>query len=255
MLRRTIRLAVGVSAACVIGLALAIPRFLRWPFTARASVLVHRCLAFALQLRVEAVGSLVKGSPRLVVANHVSWLDIVALGALEPFTFVAKAEVGPNILVQALLSLQGVLYVDRRRRSDIPRANKAIAAAMREGAAVVLFAEGTTGDGNRLLPLRSSHFEAACDVAREGDAFVQPVLLDYARRSGMRVTRRDRPDIAWYGDMTFIPHFWRVIGGGALLCQVRWGEPFAVAPMKRKALARETARRLRALRNGALART
>lgn len=247
MLRRAIRLAVGVLGACAIGLVLAIPRFLHWPFTARAPVLVHRCLAFALRLRVEAVGSLVQGGRVLVVANHVSWLDIVALGALEPLTFVAKAEVGPNVFVRALLSLQGVLYVDRRRRRDIPRANAAIAAALREGAAVVLFAEGTTGDGNRLLPLRSSHFEGACDAAREGEALVQPVLLDYARRSGMRVTRRDWPDIAWYGDMTFAPHFWGVLANGPLLCRVRWGEPVAVGTRRRKALAGEAERRLRGL--------
>ena len=253
MLIRLARLAVGVSGACIVGAVLTIPRLLHWRLAARASVAVHRCLAFALGLRVEAVGALAKAPRVLVVANHVSWLDIVALGALEPVAFVAKAEVGPTPLARALLSLQGVLYVDRRRRADIPRANEAIAAAMRRGMPVVLFAEGTTGDGNRLLPLRSSHFEAACLVARAGEALVQPLFIDYISRAGLKVTRRDRPDIAWYGDMTFVRHFWRVMRGGRLACQVRWGEPFAVGEKRRKALTREAGRQLRELQRDGFA--
>ena len=83
---------------------------------------------------------------------------------------------------------------------------------MATGEPVVLFAEATTGDGNRLLRFRSSHFEAvrqAAAGARAAEAVVQPVFLDYSRVAGLPVARRDRPLFAWYGDMTFMPHFRR----------------------------------------------
>src|SRR5579863_7956719 len=144
---RIARLMLGASAAAAIGLVMALPRVLGLPFAARAPVAVHRILAFALRLEVRAHGRLAKSGALLAVANHVSWLDVVALGALEPFAFLAKTEVGANGFARALLSLQGVLYVDRGRRFDILRANAAILAAMRAGAPVLLFAEATTGDG------------------------------------------------------------------------------------------------------------
>ena len=81
--------------------------------------------------------------------------------------------------------IQGVVYVDRQRKRSIPKTNADIAAAMAKGEPVVLFAEATTGDGNRLLRFRSSHFEAARMAARDGDAVVQPVFLHFTRLDGI----------------------------------------------------------------------
>ncbi len=228
---RAVRLALGASAALGLALALAPARALRLKAAARAPVAVHRRLAFALGLGVERRGAPAAGPARLIVANHVSWLDIVALGALEPFTFVAKSDLAAGPLARAALALQGVILVDRRRRFALPKAVTRIAGALRRGESVVLFAEGTTGDGNRLLPLRSSLLQGAVGAA------VQPVLLEYRRRAGLVVSRRERPGIAWYGDMTFWPHLGRLVREGDVACHVTFAAPLDGAGRDRKALA------------------
>ena len=117
-----------------------------------------------------------------------------------------------------------------------------MAAAIRAGSPVVLFAEATTGDGNRLLRFRSSHFEAI-RLAASGDnqrpAVVQPVFLNYSRLAGLPSIRADRPKIAWYGDMAFLPHLFALAEVGGATCTVHFGAPIRVLPsMNRKTIAR-----------------
>ena len=127
-------------------------------------------------------------------------------------SFLAKKEIGAHPVGRELVALQGVVYVDRDRRRCIPDVNARMVETMRAGAPVVLFAEATTGDGNRLLRFRSSHFEAIRQAAIGGNevaALVQPVFLHYSRLAGLPMARFERPRVAWYGDMTFLPHFIR----------------------------------------------
>ena len=187
---------------------------------------------------------------RLIVANHVSWLDIPVLGAIEPMTFLAKKEVGGPFLGRQVAQLQGVVFVDRQRRRVLPKVNADMAEAMRTGAPVVLFAEATTGDGNRLLRFRSSHFEAIRQayVGDAAEAVVQPVFLNYRRIAGMPVARIDRPTFAWYGEMSFMSHLWRVIFCGGIDCDVHYGDPLSVAAHQdRKSLAAATEAAVRRL--------
>ena len=163
-------------------------------------------------------------------------------------TFLAKKEIGAPALGGRLARLQGIIFVDRGRRRCIPSVNAEMARAMVEGEPVVLFAEATTSDGNRILPFRSSHFEAVREAAAAGAAAIQPVFLDYSRIGGLPVARRDRPLFAWYGDMTFMPHFWRFVALGRTRCDVHYGPPIPVsAEIGRKILARRTEAEIRAL--------
>ena len=120
----------------------------------------QRLLCAGLAVRVRRHGTFSSAPKQLIVANHVSWLDIPVLGSLEPMSFLAKKEIGDHPVGRELVAMQGVVYVDRRRRSCIPAVNARMVETMRAGSPVVLFAEATTGDGNRLLRFRSSHFEA-----------------------------------------------------------------------------------------------
>jgi 1-acyl-sn-glycerol-3-phosphate acyltransferase len=209
------------------------------------------CAALGLEVRVH--GRPAPGK-RLIVANHVSWLDIPALGSIEPMTFLAKKEVGAPALGGRLARLQGIIFVDRARRRCIPSVNAEMARTMVEGEPVALFAEATTGDGNRILRFRSSHFEAARAAAAAGVTVIQPVFLDYSRLVGLPVGRRDRPLFAWYGDMTFMPHFRRFIAAGPTRCDVHYGPPIPVsAETGRKTLARRTEAQIRALAGAARA--
>ena len=195
-------------------------------------VYFQRILCAGLGVKVRRHGSLSSAPKRLIVANHVSWLDIPVLGSLGPMSFLAKKEIGDHPVGRRLVAMQGVVYVDRRRRSAIPAVNARIAEAMR-GGAVVLFPEATTGDGNRLLRFRSSHFEAVRLVMRsddEGPAIIQPIYIDYSRMAGLPLARWQRPRIAWYGDMAFLPHFLRYSLAGGVTCDVYCGQPIRIPP-------------------------
>ncbi|HKN30020.1 MAG TPA: lysophospholipid acyltransferase family protein [Roseiarcus sp.] len=217
----------------------------------RIPVYFERLLCAGLRVKVRRHGTFSSAPKQLIVANHVSWLDIPVLGSLGPLAFLAKKEVGDHPIGRELVALQGVIYVDRRRRSGIPAVNARIVEAMRAGSAVVLFAEATTGDGNRVLRFRSSHFEAvrlaACSD-NEGPAVIQPVYLHYSSIAGLPTVRGQRPRIAWYGDMAFLPHFFQYARGGGVTCDVYCGPPIRVLPdMDRKTAARLTESAVREL--------
>lgn len=230
------RAAAGLAGAAIF-VVLAAP----WTALARrlgrprpaASVALHRWLLAVLRVRRRRFGAPGPGR-RLIVANHVSWLDILVLGACEPMAFLAKKEVGVSRWTRWLVDLQGVVYVDRARKRCIPQVNADIARRLAGETPVVLFAEATTSDGTRLLPFRSSHFEPA----RQAGACVQPVYLDYPAIAGLAATRAERAAVAWYGDAAFLPSLWRVLACGSLRCDVHYGEPIAFdADADRKALA------------------
>ena len=216
----------------------------RWRAGRGVPVAFHRLLCAAIGVRVKVHGRPVRAARRLIVANHVSWLDIPVLGSIEPMTFLAKKEIGAPALGGRLARLQGVILVDRGRPRGIPGVNAEMVVAMAQGEPVVLFAEATTSDGNRILRFRSSHFEAVRQAAaggRPSEAVVQPVFLDYSRLAGMTVARSERPIFAWYGDMAFFGHLWRLLRAGGLSCDVYFGPPIPVsAESRRKAIARST---------------
>ena len=237
-----LRVAAGLLAAAVF-VALAAP-LTACGWRLRASVALHRWLCAVLRLRVRRYGAPGPGR-RLIVANHVSWLDVLALGAMEPMAFLAKKEVGGSAWTRWLVDLQGVVYVDRARRRCIPDVNAEMARRMAAGEPVTLFAEATTSDGTRLLRFRSSHFEAVL----RSQACVQPVYLDYRAIGGFPTTRGEKPIFAWYGDMTFLPSLRRVLACGGLHCDIHYGEPVPFDPSAdRKALARRLEAAMRELK-------
>jgi 1-acyl-sn-glycerol-3-phosphate acyltransferase len=223
-----------------------------WTFGESLPILLHRILCLGLGVTLRAHGSASAMRPQLVVPNHVSWLDIIVLGAVRPLEFLAKKEVGEQFFGRLLVGLQGAVYVDRGRRFKIPAVNAEMAKRMRAGAAVVLFAEATTNDGNRVLRFRSSHFEASrIAIGPDGplhSSIIQPIFIAYSRRSGLPLGRADRPFVAWYGDMRFFSHLWRFLLAGRVDCDIYFGAPiYAHRGHHRKELARRTERAVRAL--------
>jgi 1-acyl-sn-glycerol-3-phosphate acyltransferase len=237
-----LRVAAGLLVAAIFVAVAAPLTALGWRFG--ASVALHRWLCALLRVRVRRFGE-PGPARRLIVANHVSWLDILVLGAMEPMAFLAKKEVGSSPWTRWLVDLQGVVYVDRARWRCIPSVNTNMARRMATGTPVVLFAEATTSDGTRLLRFRSSHFEAA----RQASAYMQPVYLDYRTLGGLVATRGEKPIVAWYGDMAFLPSLWRVLACGGVTCDVHYGEAVAYDPgTDRKALARRLEAAMRELK-------
>ena len=164
-------------------------------------------------------------------------------------TFLAKKEIGAPALGGRLARLQGIIFVDRGRRRCIPSVNAEMARAMAEGEPVVLFAEATTGDGNRILPLPLVAFRGGQGRRRRPARRRSSRCSSTIRASAAcRSRRRDRPLFAWYGDMTFMPHFRRFVAAGPTRCDVHYGPPIPVsAEIGRKILARRTEAEVRAL--------
>lgn len=235
MSRAGVRARLAVQAAVFVAIlplqALAI-RF-GWRLAGRLPVLFHRSFLRLFGVRIEVHGALDQGSPVLVLANHVSWLDISVLGSLAPLSFVAKSEVARWPVVGLFARMQRTVFIDRARRTHTAAVNKAVAGRLGQGDVVVLFPEGTTSDGNRVLPFRSSLVGAArTAVAELGTMSVrlQPLAITYVRRNGLPITRRDRPEIAWYGDMDLAPHLAAFLRAGPVDARIAWGAPILFGP-------------------------
>jgi len=151
----------------------------------------------------------------LFVANHVSYADITVLGSVIAGSFIAKAEVADWPFFGWLAKLQRSVFVDRRVRSTITQRD-AISKRLAVGDALILFPEGTSSDGNRVLPFKTALFAAAEHARGLSPVVVQPVSVAYTRLDGMPIGRLYRPLFAWYGAVDLAPHIWSMIGLGTV---------------------------------------
>lgn len=202
----------------------------------------HRRVCALMGIRVHVQGHVTPGVPTLLVSNHTSWLDIPVLSAVAPVSFVAKKEVGGWPFVSSLARLQRTVFVDRQRRTAVGATANEIAQRLATGDAIVLFAEGTSTDGNRVLPFKSSLFAAAKPTGEAAgadmNAVVQSVAIVYQRLHGIPLGRADRPLVGWYGDMDMQSHAWQLLQAGPLDVTVIVGPPVPLADFAdRKALA------------------
>ncbi|MGJ0396199.1 MAG: lysophospholipid acyltransferase family protein [Methylocystis sp.] len=200
-----------------------------------------RAICAVIGVKVEAQGALPGDAPRFVVSNHVSWTDIIALASLYPFVFLAKREVASWPMLGLLARLQGTVFVERDARQDVARVNGALADVLRRGSDLVVFAEGTSSDGAEVLPFRSAHFAPLELMAARGETpTLAPVAIAYS--DGAR-----RIDVGWYGDMTFLPHLWRLMKRGDAQCHLVFGSAIETSAKDRKTLAVETRARVQEL--------
>jgi 1-acyl-sn-glycerol-3-phosphate acyltransferase len=205
--------------------------------------LYHRILCALIGIRVREIGKRSADSPLLILANHASWLDILVITSLTPAVFVAKKEVAGWPVFGWLAKLQRTVFIDRERRHRTGAATQEIAERLNGGDAVVLFAEGTSSDGNRILPFRSALIGAVHHVigssTHHDSVTVQPLSLAYVNLNGLPLGRAFRSRVAWYGDADLIPHLIGVCSAGAVDVTVSWGEPKSYdMSADRKAIAR-----------------
>lgn len=202
----------------------------------------HRQVARLLGIEINVSGPPPTRGPAFVIANHVSWLDIVILSAVAPVSFVAKQEIARWPFFGSLARLQRTVFVDRERRHSTGKERDAISDRLKEGGMIALFPEGTSGDGRSVLPFRSSYFGAVHDP----NIPVIPVTLAYTKSWGLPLTPRDLPRYAWYGDMDLPPHLWNAVAHGPLTVEVIFHAPETLAHAKaRKALSAATEQTIR----------
>jgi len=216
---------------------------LKRPLRRRIPVLYHRFVCRLLGVRVRTSGAPVDARPLLIVANHSSWLDISIITSLAPVVFVAKSEIARWPFFGLLAKLQRTVFVERDRRHKTGEVNAQIAQRLAEGDPVLLFGEGTAGDGNRVLPFRTALIGAARDaIASAGNdrVWIQPLSIAYVSQQGIALGRHLRPRAAWYGKMKLTEHIGRIVRSGAVDVSVTWGEPISYdGAIDRKVLARQ----------------
>jgi 1-acyl-sn-glycerol-3-phosphate acyltransferase len=208
----------------------------------------HRQVCRILGVRLNIEGEVAKDAPVLLVCNHTSWLDIPVLSALAPVSFVAKLEVGGWPFVSALARLQRSVFVDRTRRLAAGDAANEITKRLQQGDTIVLFAEGTSSDGNRVLPFKTSLFGAVAGAAMPSadQVVVQTAAVVYTHIHGVPVTRAERPRLGWYGDMEMTSHAWGVLKSGSITVTIKVSPPVPLAEFKdRKDLALKSERTVR----------
>jgi len=219
----------------------------RWELRHRIQTGFCRVMCRIIGIEVRESGAPGGTSPRFVVANHVSWTDIIALASLYPLVFLAKAEVASWPVLGFLARLQGTVFVERGNRRAIPLVNAALAERLRAGDDVVVFAEGTSSDGAGVLKFNASHFAMLSELAGSNEDAAKPTLVPTAIVYTEREREGDRLDVGWYGDMTFLPHLWSLMKRGGAKCHILWGEAVDPGSGDRKALAAATEARVRDL--------
>lgn len=235
--RGLLRLAVYLSLTLALLPVQAVAVALGLRLAERLPLFYHRLCARILGFRLVVRGQRLLERPVLYVCNHVSYLDITILGSIITGCFVAKSEVAGWPGFGLLARLQRTVFVERRR-SAVARHGDAIADRLKVGDNLMLFAEGTSSDGTRVLPFKSGLLAAAEREVDGRPLKVQPVSIAYTRLNGMPLGRGLRPFLAWYGDMDLLPHLWEVVALGRITVVVEFHPPTSLAEAgSRKALA------------------
>ncbi len=196
-----------------------------------------RVQAWALQflalwgIHLRVLGQPVSSGPALMVANHISWLDILVIHAARHCRFVSKSDIRDWPLVGLLATGAGTLYIERSSRKDALRMVRDMADAMKNGDVVAVFPEGTTSDGRELLPFHANLIQAALLA----QAPVQPMSLQFID------ALTGEPSLApcYIGDDTLIGSIWRTLRARRIEAVVHFGEPQHANGRDRRAWAQD----------------
>jgi lyso-ornithine lipid O-acyltransferase len=198
-----------ILCACVIWALPAGPRL------RRALLLKNTAFAAGLMLGLLGIRVNIRHRERLqktkkkalIVANHVSYIDILVIASVIPAVFITSVELGGTLFLGMLARLGGSLFVERRKVAGLKKEIAEISRVLRDGHPVVLFPEGTTSNGERVHPFRNALFDAAITA----DADILPLCLRYTRLNGGEVTSKSRDTIFYYGGARFSRHFPRLL--------------------------------------------
>lgn len=157
-----------------------------------------------LQVKTSVLGRESLRKARLMVGNHMSYLDILVLSAIYPSSYVTSQEIREMPFLGMLCEWAGCLFVERRSRKNLSREVSEIKDALLKGLTVTIFPEATSTNGEEILRFRTPLYQAAIDSG----VMVQPFCLNYLRINGSPFSRGNRDYVCWYGDMDFLPHLW-----------------------------------------------
>lgn len=166
--------------------------------------------AFGIDLQVFHPQRLdvLKKTNHLIIANHVSYTDIIVLSSLHPLVYITSVEMGENPFLGDITRLGGCLFTNRKKHTSLPQEIENFAETLKHGFNVVLFPEGTSTNGERIKEFRKSLFQ----IAIHAKVPVLPICIKYTHLDGKPIDSTNRDLVCWYGDMTFAPHFKKLLG-------------------------------------------
>lgn len=144
----------------------------------------------------------------LAISNHTSYLDVIMLASLENFVFITSEEMGKNPFLGTITRLGGCLYTNRRKPVSLPQEIERFSSTIRQGFKVMLFPEGTSTNGDTVKAFRSSLFQTALSASCP----ILPICIKYLSINGQPLNPENRDLVYWYGDMTFAPHYMKLLG-------------------------------------------
>jgi 1-acyl-sn-glycerol-3-phosphate acyltransferase len=233
-LRLFYRLAFAVVCILLITPMMAIT----WSLSARHATRAIMQAAFRLGariwgMRIRSAGHLTHERPLMVVSNHLSYLDLFALGSVIPAAFTPKTEIRSWPFIGLMCRMSGCLFIDRRTSRTLEN-KKVLQEALAAGDVISLFPESTTSDGTAMLPFKSSFF----GLTQEAGLYVQPISVVYTHLNSRPMDAAARPLVYWYGDMYFFPHMVKFLQQRSLDVTLLFHSPIAPKSFdSRKALA------------------
>ncbi len=212
-------------------------------FSPFLTMLFHKTGCVFLGLRVHTIGEPLHNKPTLLLSNHISWTDIIAIGSVADVTFVAKKGIGRTFFVGFMASLQRTLYVDYERRSDTRRTAREMGKRLASNGAVLLFAEGHRDLGTHVQPFRSALVGAAQSAMEAGGAsevMIQPVTIAYTHLQGLPVSRNERSGISGMNARGFKAVLTNLLTSGVKDVTIAFGTPIPMTPeTDRKVITRQ----------------
>ena len=181
----------------------------------------HKLCRWAIGMKVRYCGNISSATPTLFVANHISYLDIPALGSLLDATFIAKSEIKSWPIFGLLCSLQRTVFIERDWRKALTQREQ-LYERLDQRDNLILFPEGTSNSGTFVRNFKSALFSAADWKKKDCALVVQPVTIAYTKFNGSVMGRRLRPIFAWYGDMDLKPHLMNIFKLFSIKAQITY---------------------------------
>lgn len=201
--------------------------WLNSPIADRLPPFYHRGVARLFGLKIRCIGKRADDHPVLYVSNHISWLDIVVLGGTLNASFIAKHEIATWPFFGLLARLQRTVFIERKARRTADHRDEMVV-RLEQDHSLILFPEGTSDDGLRVLPFKSAFFVLAERPVNGRHITVQPISVGYSKLHGMPVGRRAMPIFAWVGDEDLAPHLWTYLKAGPAEAVIIFHEPINI---------------------------
>ncbi len=203
--------------------------------TALVSPILLKIMGIKFRIKDHTNGKGLSGKS-LVVANHVSYVDVFVLAAIRPMLFISSIELSGKPFVGHISKLGGTVFVERRKHTNLRQEIGNIASVLDYGFTVVLFPEAGTSDGTSLLPFRPSLFESAI----QSGADIVPVCIRYQKIDGQPLSMQNKDQIVFYGGVKFVPHIIRLFRHHDIEVEVSIFDRISATGKNRKELVHRT---------------